>query len=611
VQRKMKKIPFFVVLTFGLTVSLTGAEARAEDYDKRQFICPIGGKKFSHDVGYSAFPLITFPDGSWLGDTQIGVQIPICPDNGLVLLPDIGKSEEELVYTDYTAAEKTQLSALIADPEYRARKSDGLYAQAYWLASKLGRPAEDRFFMVQRATWATADTALRKKLVEKLAEDGPALIDAMTADEATKLSYRRYIVNALRELGRFDAALALLDAMVATQQTIMQKPDPDSMFGPEEFAPEMRLAIAEKDDGRHPVEMLDRRMVDDICDDKLVALYGKATESTKRACKVRRDREQNEERDSEKAFAMLKDDKALDEKCATTPKVQRDGALKQACAMRQDSLDEAAGNKLILDAAKLASQCEATRENEQAGPLHFACVKYKVMLGSALAQLLLDDPQAFAIVCPGGGEPMNDMAAFVSSACISADIDLKRQYEDSHKAKLFLDLPKLDILCASTPQDRMHEINTALFGACLDRKSQLEEAAIEKRATDPSEFQKQCGRFGKTNTAGNDEDFKGEQEMCNRAYRLRENTRVRTEAEAKGLKCFQDAIYSPDRPKCVTPAKYDAEMAVGQDDPKILDMSWLNDDHPINAEAKLRAKLLIETAKREKTYPKSKPGDRN
>ena len=65
------------------------AQDDTQPTDLREFTCPVGGARFTHNVGYSAFPLITLPDGSWLGDTQIGVQIPVCPDNGLVLLPDV------------------------------------------------------------------------------------------------------------------------------------------------------------------------------------------------------------------------------------------------------------------------------------------------------------------------------------------------------------------------------------------------------------------------------------------------------------------------------------------------------------------------------------------
>lgn len=271
------------------------AEPYKEDYDVRTFTCPIGGKKFKQDVGYSSFPLITLTDGSWLGDAQIGVQIPICPDNGLVLIPDLAKSEadegDKILYADYTRDERTKLPSLIADPAYGALKSDGPYAQAYWLATKLGRPVADRYFMLQRSTWATVDPVLRRKRVSMLVSDTPALIDALPKEDMRTFLYRYYLVNALREMGQFAEATTALDGLerdVATIQSIPEEergvPDADSM----------RIAIAEKDEGRHPAALLNRRIVSDVCNDSSPFLYGPTHPSTKIACKNREDREKRE-----------------------------------------------------------------------------------------------------------------------------------------------------------------------------------------------------------------------------------------------------------------------------------------------------------------------------
>lgn len=278
-------------------LALLSTSALAQPFDKREFTCPIGGAKFTQDVGYSAFPLVTLPDGSWMGDDQIGVQVPVCPDNGLVLLPDLAASAKmsgQLAYAGYSVAERERLPALIADAEYRALAADGRYAQAAWLAEKLGQPGDVRFFTLQRATWATRDAALRRKLVERFVAQAPAAIDAASNPDTTKRFWRMYVVNGLRELGRFGEASALLDTIEASDPPVPGPEDPDSIFGPEAIAPAMRRAIAQKDDGRYPAELLHRKVLADVCDEKMPLLFGPTGPATKAACKIRREREARE-----------------------------------------------------------------------------------------------------------------------------------------------------------------------------------------------------------------------------------------------------------------------------------------------------------------------------
>lgn len=598
-------LAFIMLLALVGTASAKKAEAPVE-YDKRSFTCPVGGKSFTQKVGYSSFPLITLTDGSWLGDQEIGVQVPVCPDNGALLLPDFEEMTEDdpnnVDYVSYSAADLAKLPGLIANPEYLARKADGAYAQAYWLATQLGRPALGRFHYLQRATWAARDVALRKKLVTVFATDGPALIDAMAASEIQRVHYRTFIVNALRELGRFDEATALLDKMTASVLTPMQGDDPDNIYGPEEFAPEMRLAISEKDDGRFPAEMLDRRMVGDICDEKLIILYGPTKPSTKAACKIRRVREAKESNDTEAAFKLREDKPALDGKCAATPEEKRDGALKKACDFALDDRDRIEGNRLAKDGPTLAAACEATPKEQSKGALWSGCIRYEIALDSALGVQMADDPVAYALFCtPSDVDSVSDDADHIS-ACVSAESALKQRDEE----RLLADPKKLEVYCAKTDDfvDDKHESGISyevILSACSSLERDKESAEIERLATDEAEFDKTCGRYAKTNNADNEVNipYGSQQERCNRAWRLRENTRARLAGEAKGLSCFSDVIYSPERPKCVPKAEYDREMAVRRD-PKVddpYDMSALEDGCSLMKEAHIRAAALIAKAK--------------
>lgn len=109
---------FSIILRAGLmlaalTLAMPAAAApeKPETFDVRAFTCPIGGERFSQDVGYSAYPLLTLPDGSWLGDFAIGTQIAVCPGNGLVLFPEFdpyradGDPGAKFEYPGYSPAE--------------------------------------------------------------------------------------------------------------------------------------------------------------------------------------------------------------------------------------------------------------------------------------------------------------------------------------------------------------------------------------------------------------------------------------------------------------------------------------------------------------------------
>lgn len=629
VKTRLIDIATRAALLFAVSLSSVSAAAQPDDdalqkYDLREFTCPIGGKKFEQDVGYSAFPLITMPDGSWLGDTQIGVQIPACPDNELILIPDLERKDadgsDKILYAEYTPDERAKLPALIADPVYLALKEEGRYAQAWWLATQLGRPAYDRFFMLQRSTWATSDPVKRKRLVARFASEGPAIIEAMPGGAVQNGFARLYIANALRELGRFDEASALIDVI---ERDARSAPEPEAseedgrweVIGAME---PLRLAVTQKDDGRFAAEMLPNRMVNPICNNELAYAYGPTSPATLAACKIRHDRENQESEDNDEAAreaARLAVNKAgLAAKCAAMKAAKQDRALELACAAEQDDKDQIDGNALVKNGPKLAADCEASRADQRKGALYYACGTYNQALGDALASLMLEDDAAFAIICPGDIEAeVPGRADFADSACSAAH----SARNDRAEERLVADPAKLDPLCTTKTEDgyiaeQAGIDHGVLVGACSTLESNRETAENEKLATDVAAFSQTCDRYRKTNSSGNEVnlDWKSEQEKCRSAWRLRENTRTKTDAEAKGLHCFSNVIYSPKRPRCVTKAEYDREMAPSPDTAfPSVDLSWLDDDSSLMTEARTRAAAIIARAKAEKTYPKRRPGD--
>lgn len=581
------------------------AEARKDpdgkevDFDKREFTCPLGGKKFMQDVGYFSFPLITMPDGSWLGDIEIGVQIPVCPDNGLVLIPDLEKSlsgeeSDRILYADYSAAERAQLPALIADPEYAALKADGRYAQAYWLASKLGRPAADRFFMLQRATWATREPVLRKKLVARFVADAPALIDAYSGDDALKAFHRMYVVNALRELGRFDEALALLDK-IEQGGPVLGQPDPDSIFGPEEPTAPMRLAIAQKDDGRFAAETLPDRMVNDICDSDstMVLMYGPTSAATKAACKIMRDREARESAELEQEFEEVRQwgakPKERDTKCAATPNEKRSRGLQRACEDAQDYRDQLASLDLLKQPETLATDCDSAPEQEHTGPLRYACQDLDSAVGDQMGQLLISDDAAYGLMCVFKDDPLDmgppDRSEEANDGCRHAKFGRKLAAVE----KLMADPVALDARCTAYGDGYDDEVLTS---ACFDRENALVEQNGRRLSEDKAAFDAECSRFRGKMKDGWITD--GEKERtCRYAWELRtgRNSRFARDPLPEG--------------------EYASKMP-GDPHSDIFSMRYkeTKTNMLLQSVAHKRAEAIVAKAKADGTYPKRKPGDR-
>jgi hypothetical protein len=164
----------------------------------RQMTCPIGGERFDFNTtaSYSTFGIR--PDGKPFGSWTFPLNLPECPSNGLIL------------YKTFEPAELTRLGALIGTPGYRAlRGGDTQYYRLSWLLREMGAPRLDVVWALVRATWQPPDDSpLRARYLGELAAAVAAQPDALA--DLDGYAMRAYGINALRELGRFDEAAALL-----------------------------------------------------------------------------------------------------------------------------------------------------------------------------------------------------------------------------------------------------------------------------------------------------------------------------------------------------------------------------------------------------------------
>lgn len=234
--------------------------------------CPVGGGKFDFRAVPPPVVAGERPDGRPYGDVKFPLALPECPGNGLVL------------YKDYDAAEVAKLEPLIASETYRAlRKDDTQYYRAYWLMREMGVAPERYLWALLQASWeAEGRPELRARYLAELAE-----VSAKVPPRASDLAWigmEGRAINALRELGRFDEALARLDkvpletlAAPAASETAVQA---RSRRGWQQYFAGMRAAIERKDPGIEPIDLLPRSVAFGRCLDQA----GKLDETGRAFC---------------------------------------------------------------------------------------------------------------------------------------------------------------------------------------------------------------------------------------------------------------------------------------------------------------------------------------
>ena len=602
-----------LILLFLLSATLAPVAAAQgdENLDKRSFTCPLGGKTFTQEVGYSAFPLITLPDGSWLGDALMDVQIPVCPDNGLVILPDYAameaSDEQRMTYGDYSVAERARLPGLIADPAYLALKSDNRHAQAYWLATKLGRPASTRFHLLQRSTWATIDPMLRKRRVEQFAADGPALIDAMDESADARRLYSTYIVNALRELGRFDEALARLDANDSAYPLPDSPPGTELTIRIENFVDPLRTAIAERDDDRFPVDLLDQRIANDICTGTIpYPPYDQNTPKTKAACARRKAAADRQEAAFDEAMALGDDPENRDRLCAATPAGERSAGLAQACDGAQAERDRAAGDALAMQGRATAATCEATPETERKGALFHACVAYDILVESQLGEMLVDDSTGFTVIC--GEEVAYDIAdrdRRVFPGCGQA-----QALRDERAIKALLEDPAaLEPRCKSLGDGASYG---TLEMACVQFHSERLATHIQKLATDDAAYQHECARFGDKPRDLFTDAADELEVVCDQArYRRSHSEEFTASAGIYAPIEVLDLENADGTSEAAKEMSAAVEKAIDDADAIPERRSFLDDGSELSIAARDAAAAIIARAKAENTYPRRPKGQRD
>ncbi|MGA9582364.1 MAG: hypothetical protein WBR13_10400 [Allosphingosinicella sp.] len=264
----------------------------------RTMTCPIGGAGFQFQPVAPPVVAGERPDGKPVGGVSFPIALPECPDNGLVL------------YKEYEPDEVARLKPLIESEAYRALiENETQYYRAYWLMREMGLAPELYLWALLQASWeAEAKPELRKRYLEELVE-ASAKVPPRPGDLGW-IGMEGRAINALRELGRFDEALARLDKVPLAG---LDAPEPTgaaatpqalalarSRRGWRTYFTEIRPVIERRDSSPEPLDLLPRGYAAGRCLDSAGKLgeagrawCGKETE-TVAAVKAARDKQAQE-----------------------------------------------------------------------------------------------------------------------------------------------------------------------------------------------------------------------------------------------------------------------------------------------------------------------------
>lgn len=243
-------------LVAALAVALLAPTAAQAGFPIEEKVrCAVGGKRFTYVTTPSYTTFGARPDGKPYGSWTFPLALPICPGNGLVM------------YKEFSKAEVLALPALLASADYLALKDEAPRYRAAWLARALDPQDQSIPWLLLEASWeADGEPARRSRYLGQFAE-----LAAETAPHAAPRQaffLRLRAANALRELGRFEGAAALL-------REIGPPPPPADAQNSEEITrdrafledavQDMTRVISRKDASIEPLDLLPPMIAASLC----------------------------------------------------------------------------------------------------------------------------------------------------------------------------------------------------------------------------------------------------------------------------------------------------------------------------------------------------------
>ncbi|WP_313254986.1 hypothetical protein [Stenotrophomonas sp.] len=189
-----------IAIGLGMMVSVLAAPAAAMTFMKVDYVCPVGGERFSARTMGSGTSFGHFLDGRAYGAIKSPWPLVQCPGNGFVMFRET-----------FSADEVRALDAYVQGEEYRRMRES---ETSYWLVSRLMQaidaPADEQAGVLQRATWQASPAQYPRYVAAAaaaFAEQCPDQRPAARRDQRW-LHCQMILGEWERRLSRFDAARA-------------------------------------------------------------------------------------------------------------------------------------------------------------------------------------------------------------------------------------------------------------------------------------------------------------------------------------------------------------------------------------------------------------------
>ena len=234
---KMRKVILCAVVALAGSVPASATTLSPED-----FVCPVGGEKFTADVIGSMTSWGQRPDGRRYGTSPI-IPLTECPGNGFVYFKD-----------KFSKPEVEQLTPLVLAADYQTmRKTESPFFRGWWLMSNTGQDPFDTSWMLLVASWdSDADPARKARYLRAFIDSARAL--AWSEEKrSTWFWLNLRAANALRELGEFESSAQLL---ISLDQASRLPTDADELKGARFLLDGLKALNTEKNVTPEPANLI-------------------------------------------------------------------------------------------------------------------------------------------------------------------------------------------------------------------------------------------------------------------------------------------------------------------------------------------------------------------